>query len=89
MSNEGTNEEKTVEEVAPNEKPTPQNISVQEILSSYPIDREKCRDVILVEMSANIQRIANSLEAITQGLVAANSHLAKSNDMKLSKLKVC
>ena len=57
--------------------PEVQNISVQQILSTYPIDREKCRDVVLVEMSSNILRIANSLEAITQGLVAANSHLSQ------------
>jgi len=62
--------------------PEVQNISVQQILSTYPIDREKCRDVVLVEMSSNILRIANSLEAITQGLVAANSHLSKMNEMR-------
>ena len=68
-------EETTVSE--PDQAAQAKSVSIQEILSSYPIDREKCRDVVLVEMSTNIRRIADSLDAITQGLVAANSHLSQ------------
>jgi hypothetical protein len=57
----------------------PKNISIQEILNTYPIDREKCRDVLLVEMSQSLVRIANSLEGISQGLIVANTHLSAMN----------
>lgn len=57
----------------------PSNISIQEILNNYPIDREKCRDVLLVEMSQSLVRIANSLEGISQGLIVANTHLSVMN----------
>lgn len=60
----------------------PEIMSVEKVLGEYPIDREKCRDVILLQISNNLGRIANSLEAITQGLVAANTHLAQNNILK-------
>ena len=60
-------------------------VSVEQILSAYPIDREKCRDVVLVEMSKTLARIAVSLEAISQGLIVANTHLTKMNE--ITKLK--
>ncbi len=52
-----------------------QMISVEEFLGGYPLDREKCRDVILVEMSRNLGKIAQSLEAINQSLIVVNTHL--------------
>ena len=60
----------------------PQSVSIEQILSSYPIDRDKCRDVIMVEMSKSLIKIANSLEGITQGLIVANTHLAEMNALK-------
>lgn len=59
-------------------KPPP-NVSIQEILGTYPIDREKCRDVLLVEISKSLVRIANSVEGISQGLIVANTHLSAMN----------
>lgn len=54
-----------------------QSISIQDILSGYPIDREKCRDVLMMESSRNIGRIADSLEAISQSLIVVNTHLSQ------------
>jgi len=91
MSSEGRlgaqpeDKEQTVEGTVPDENPKPkqiQNISVQEILNNYPIDREKCRDVIRMEMSQSLVRIANSLEGISQGLIVANTHLSAMNTLK-------
>jgi len=65
------------QETTKDENPEPQQqISIQDILNSYPIDRDKCRDVILLEMSVNLKRIADSLEAVSQGLIVANTHLS-------------
>ncbi len=61
------------------EKPEVKNISIQEVMSQYPIDREKARDVLLMEMSSSLIRISKSLEAMTQGLVATNTHLSEAN----------
>jgi hypothetical protein len=70
----------TPEVVTPKEpEGAPKNISIQEILNTYPIDREKCRDVLLVEMSQSLVRIANSLEGISQGFIVANTHLSAMN----------
>jgi len=57
----------------------PANVSIQEILANYPIDREKCRDVLLVEISKSLVQIAGSLEGISQGLIVANTHLSAMN----------
>ena len=62
-------------------QPQPQSISVQEILNSYPIDRDKCRDVVLLEISGNMKRIADSLDAISQGLIVANTHVSEANSL--------
>ncbi len=61
-----------------NDKPAaaPQSISIQDILNTYPIDRDKCRDVLLVEMSRSLGRVADTLEAMSQGLIVANTHLS-------------
>ena len=63
----------------PKEAQKPQTISIQDILNTYPIDRDKCRDVVMLEISANLRKIADSLEGISQGLIVANTHLS---DMK-------
>ena len=62
-----------------NQPQQPQSISIQDILNTYPIDRDKCRDVLLVEVSKNLVRIADSLEGISQGLIVANTHLSAMN----------
>ena len=77
-------ETKAPEAGTPNvEQPTgeakPQSISIQDILNTYPIDREKCRDVVMLEISGNLRRIADSLEGLSQGMIVANTHLS---DMK-------
>jgi hypothetical protein len=75
MSNEGKKDQDQEAKEAPDKKPAPQNISIQEILGSYPIDRDKCRDVLLVEMSTSLRRIADSLEAIPQALLLISKEL--------------
>ena len=82
MSNEGKLEGQAGDETRKPDQgedtPTPtKSISVQDILNNYPIDREKCRDVLMMEMSQNLVRIANSLEAITQGFIVVNTHLSQ------------
>lgn len=62
-----------------------QNISIQEILANYPIDRDKCRDVLFVEISKSLVQIAVSLEGISQGLIVANTHLSAMNTLKKQK----
>ena len=49
---------------------TPQTISVEQIIGSYPIDRERVRDTLLVSISTNLTRIANSLEGMLRLKVA-------------------
>jgi hypothetical protein len=58
---------------------TPKTVSIQDILNGYPVDREKCRDVLMMEASRNIGRIADSLEAISQSLIVVNTHLSQMN----------
>lgn len=60
----------------------PQSISIQDILNTYPIDREKCRDVVLLEGSGTLRRIADSLDAISQSLIVINTHLSEANKLK-------
>ena len=83
MSDEQLPKGQTVAEGVKDETPPqPQAVSIQDILNTYPIDREKCRDVLMVEMSKSLIRIADSLEGISQGLIVANTHLSKMNALK-------
>jgi hypothetical protein len=75
LPKEGQAQEQAAE-VKPGEQPQQQTISVQDILNTYPIDRDKCRDVLMIEISGNLRRIANSLEGISQALIVANTHLS-------------
>jgi len=50
--------------------PDTQSISVEQIIGSYPIDRERVRDTLLVSISTNLTRIANSLEGMLRLKVA-------------------
>ena len=52
-------------------------ISVEEIFSKYPVDRDRARDVILMEISSSLLRMAASLEAIPQTLLQINDKLEK------------
>ena len=79
MSEEQLPKGQTVAEDSKDEKPQPQSISIQDILNTYPIDRDKCRDVVMLEISGNLRRIADSLEGLSQGMIVANTHLS---DMK-------
>lgn len=76
MSEEKLPKGQTIETQDPeNVQEEAKKISVEEILGAYPLDREKCRDVILVEMSRSLLRIAASLEAIPQALLGINQKL--------------
>jgi len=57
-------------------------LSVEEVFNQYPVDRDKARDAVLMEMSKSLIRISASMDAIVQGLVAINTHLAESNTLK-------
>jgi len=82
MSEEKLPKGQTVGVPDENPNPQPQSVSLQDILSTYPIDRDKCRDVLLVEISKNLTRIADSMEGISQGLIVANTHLSEANTLK-------
>ena len=78
MSDEKEQKEPTPkgQTTVPDENPQPQQtISIQEIMNNYPIDRDKCRDVIMIENSAILRKISESLEAISQSLIVTNTHL--------------
>ena len=62
--------EETKEETK--EKP---KMSVQEVFGMYPIDREKARDVISMEISSCLLRIAASMEALPQALLTISQKL--------------
>ena len=47
------------------EQPQVRSLSIEEVLNQYPVDREKARDVVLMEISKNLASIANSLSTIT------------------------
>jgi len=57
-------------------------LSVEEVFNQYPVDRDKARDAVLMEMSKSLIRISASMDAIAQGLVAVSSHLAEANSLK-------
>lgn len=40
----------------------PRIIPVEDIINNYPVDREKIRDVLLLEISKKLERIASSME---------------------------
>lgn len=61
------------------------SVSVQDILGQYPIDREKARDVLTVEISASLIKVASSLQAIQQSMVVLNSHLETMNALNKQK----
>ncbi len=65
----------TQEGIPKQEQPQPQKISVEQVLAGYPLDREKCRDVVVLEISKSLIRIATSLEALPQTLLLANKKL--------------
>lgn len=69
-------EEKTEEvQEAQQEKPGVRTLSVQEVFNQYPVDREKARDTIMMEMSSSLLRIAASLEALPQALLTISQKL--------------
>ena len=72
---EENEKEETVEEKL-------RTLSVEEVFNQYPVDRDKARDAVLMEMSKSLIRISASMDAIAQGLVAVSSHLAEANSLK-------
>jgi hypothetical protein len=45
-----------------NKPEQPQQIMVQDIINNYPIDRERVRDTLFINISTSLNRIANALE---------------------------
>ena len=69
-------ETKETEDVqAKEEGPPVKNISIEEVLNQYPIDRDKARDVLLIEISKSLIRIASSLEVLPQALLGISQKL--------------
>lgn len=60
----------------------PRSVHVRDIFATYPIDREKARDVVLMDISASLGSIAQSMQAVQQSLIVLNSHLEKANTLK-------
>ena len=55
------------QEVPGENKPQPpQSISVEQVLNQYPIDRERGRDALLIEISKNLGNIAVSLDHLVR-----------------------
>ncbi len=73
-------EVKEVKEVQPEAKEeAPQSISVEQIVAGYPIDRDRVRDTLLINVSTNLNRIANALEYF------ANQDMADRKGNEISK----
>jgi hypothetical protein len=51
------------------EQPETRNLSIEEVLGQYPVDRDRARDVVFLEISKNLFSIANSLKAIPEALL--------------------
>lgn len=54
-----TDEAKTEEKETPQQPAPP---LVQDIINNYPIDRDRVRDTLLLNLSNGVNRIANALE---------------------------
>ena len=67
-------ETEDVERVA-KEAVAPKSLSVEDILNQYPIDREKVRDIVTLEISKSLTRIAASLEVLPQALLGITQKL--------------
>lgn len=67
------------EESAPAEQPQQQQVSVEQVLANYPIDRERIRDTILLNISRELTRIANALDYF------ASKDVAKEKAEKVGK----
>jgi hypothetical protein len=62
-------ENKAKQEENKDQAQPPRSISIEEVLGSYPVDREKVRDVLLIDISKSLIKIADSMPAITEALV--------------------
>jgi hypothetical protein len=72
------------EEVKTEEKEPPvKNISINEVFSQYPIDRDKARDVLFMEISSSLLKIAQSLEALPQALLGISQKLENLNKKRV------
>jgi hypothetical protein len=70
-----TNKE-TIEKVVKEEaKKEPRSLSVEEVFNQYPVDREKARDVLLMEISSSLLKIAASMETLPQALLGITQKL--------------
>jgi hypothetical protein len=64
------------------EEAAPQNVSVEQIIGSYPIDRDRVRDTLLVTISTALNRIANALEYFANQDIADRKGKEVSKDQK-------
>jgi len=71
----------TEEEVNNPEQPQSQSVSVDTILNSYPVDREKAKSFLLLGIHNSLHRIANALEYF------ANKEITKDKAAEISKQK--
>ena len=63
------------QETEAKEQPQGRNLSIEEVLNQYPVDREKARDVLLIEISKTLARISESLRAIPEALLLLGTKL--------------
>ena len=75
MTDEAKTEEKA--EVAQQQSPL-----VQDVINNYPIDRERVRDTLLLNLSNNVARVANALEYFMSQDVADRKANAAMRDRK-------
>ena len=65
--------------------PPQKTLSAEEVMSSYPVDREKARDAVLVELSKSLVRIASSMEAIPHALLQISDRIGKIKGNNIKK----
>lgn len=57
------------------EQPQVRSLSIEEVLNQYPVDREKARDVLLIEISKTLVRISESLRAIPEAILLLSTKI--------------
>ena len=63
------------QETEAKEQPQGRNLSIEEVLNQYPVDREKARDVLLIEISKTLVRISESLRAIPEAILLLSTKI--------------
>ena len=66
---------KEAKETEAKEQPQARSLSIEEVLNQYPVDREKARDVLLIEISKTLIKISESLRAIPEAILLLSTKI--------------